>query len=186
MKIKRLIASLVMAVCMAATVVCMTSCGTKYTVTLNRVGSEENYTLSVGKGKAVTMDMLVEAYREEFLLDTGFYMDNIFYTDEVCRTRFVGGVTSDITLYFRDYSPELYGEVIFDYNGEQYVIYRLLDTKLSAEDFTVSAYGRGTASDYAFYSDKEHTVPLDIGKTEVKEGDKRLYVKVTVYVADAD
>ena len=186
MKIKRFIASLITVVCMAAAAVCMTGCGIKYTVTLNRVGSEKNYTLSVGKGKTVDIDMFVEAYPDEFLVYTGFYRDSILYTDEACRTRFVGGVSGDTALYYSQYSPEIYGEVVFDYKGGQYAVYRLLDTKLSAEDFTVSAYGRGTPSDYAFYSDKEHTAPLDIGNTEVKEGDKRLYVKVTVYVADAD
>ena len=87
MKIKRLIASLITVVCMAAAAVCMTGCGTKYTVTLNRVGSEKNYTLSVGKGKTVDIDMFVEAYPDEFLVYTGFYRDSILYTDEACRTR---------------------------------------------------------------------------------------------------
>ena len=46
-----------------------------------------------------------------------------------------------MTLYYKEYSPELYGKIIFDYNGEEYIVYRPLGDKLSAEDFTVSAYG---------------------------------------------
>ena len=180
MKIKRFIASLITVVCMVAAAVCMTGCGTKYTVTLNRVGSEENYTLSVGKGKAVTMDMLVEAYREEFLWDTGLTTDKNFYTDEACRKKFVGGVYSDITLFFKSYNPIEYGRVVFEYKDEQYMVYRLKGTKLTAEDFSLSAYGYGAPSDYAFYSDKDCTVPLNIENTEVHQsfmdGDEIIYV----------
>ena len=184
MKIKRLIASLVMAVCMTAAAVCMTGCGTKYTVTLNRVGSDKNYTLSVGKGKTVDIDMFVEAYSEDFSLLTGLITDENFYTDEACRKKFVGGVYSDITLYFKSYSPLEYGRAIFEYKDEQYTVYRLKGTKLTAEDFSLSAYGRGTPSDYAFYSDKDCTVPLNIENSEVHQFP--MNGEEVIYVADAD
>lgn len=184
MKIKRFIASLITVVCMAAAAVCMTGCGTKYSVTLNNVSSGNSYTLSVGKGKAVTMGMIEKAYPEEFAGDSGFYRDQNLYTDEACLTKFIGGVYDDMTLYYKEYSPELYGKIIFDYNGEEYIVYRRLGDKLSAEDFSRSAYGRGTPSDYAFYSDSEHTQPLTIENTKVEEGDETLYVNVKIYVAD--
>lgn len=186
MKIKGMVAAITMTVCLAAVAVCMTGCGTQYTVTLNNVSSGKSYTLSVGKGKTVTMDMVEKAYPEEFAGDSGFYRDQNLYTDEACLTKFVGGVYDDMALYYKEYSPELYGKIIFDYNGEEYTIYRPLGDKLSAEDFTVSAYGRGDPSDYAFYSDSEHTQPLTIENTEVKDGDETLYVNVKIYVADVD
>ncbi len=186
MKIKRMVAAITMTVCLAAAAVCMTGCGTKYSVTLNNVSSGNSYTLSVGKGKAVTMDMIEKAYPEEFAGDSGFYRDQNLYTDDECLTKFVGGVYDDMTLYYKEYSPELYGKIIFDYNGEEYIVYRPLGDKLSAEDFTVSAYGRGEPSDYTFYSDSEHTQPLTIENTEVKKGDETLYVNVKIYVADVD
>ena len=184
MKIKRMVAAITMTVCLAAAAVCMTGCGTKYSVTLNNVSNGNSYTLSVGKGKTVNIDMIFKAYPDESLFLTGLSTDENLYTDKTCRTKFVGTVNSDMTLYYGSYSPEVYGRAIFVYSGKEYTIYRLKGTTLTAEDFSLSAYGYGTPSDYKFYSDKEHTTPLDIAGVEVTtfypgEDD------IKIFVADA-
>ena len=186
MKIKRMVAAITMTVCLAAAAVCMTGCGTKYSVTLNKVGSDQSLTISVWRGESIGIDTFIEAFPDSFNVYTGFYRDDNIYLDDECLTKFVGGVYDDMTLYYKEYSPELYGKIIFDYKGEEYIVYRPLGDKLSAEDFSRSAYGRGESSDYAFYSDSEHTQPLTIENTEVKDGDETLYVNVKIYVADVD
>lgn len=140
--------------------------------------------LFVGSGDAVTMEMLENAYVDKFLLDTGFSRDTQLYTDEECLTKFTGVIDGETTLYYAEYSPELYGKVIFDYDGEQYSVYRRIGSKLNATDFSRSAYGVGEASDYVFCSDEERTVVLNINDSDVPCG--WLQNSVYIYVKDAE
>ncbi len=187
MKMNKIL-SLASAVACVSAACCMTGCAADCTVTVKQANnSGQEYTLSVKSGEAVTMDMLVEKYRTEFSTDTGFFRDKHLFKDESCLTKFVGKVDGNITLYFGSYSPMTYEEVVFDYNNEQYAIYRAKGTTLTAEDFSRSAYGYGDAADYVFYSDSAHTTELDISNVEIgkdNNGDT-IYSSTVIYVADA-
>lgn len=184
MKTKKLISVLSLAAC-AATAMCMTGCATDYTVTVKQAMNDNNdYKLTVKSGDTVTMDMLAEKYSDEFMVDTGFYCDRNLYTDEACLTKFVGGVDSNTTLYFGSYNPLEYGRVVFDYDGNEYVVYRAIGATLTAMDFSRSAYGIGEASDYVFYSDAARTSQLNISGVEIET--TALYGNTNIYVADAE
>lgn len=182
MKIKKSVLALGLTAC-AAISLSMTGCAADYTVTVREVTGDASYTLKAEKGVDLAVDTLAEKYPEEFALDTGLLLDHNLYTDEACRTKFVGGVNGNITLYFGTYSPQKYGKVVFEYKGEEYVVFREAGSTLTAADFTESAYGYGDRTDYVFYSDAERNQSVVISNVEVKSA---LSGDTTVYVADAE
>ena len=182
MKTNKLISVLSLAAC-ATAAICMTGCSADHDVTVKNASNGESYKLTLKDGDTVTMDMLVEKYRDKFMLDSGFYCDQNLYTDEACLTKFVGGVKGNTTLYFGTYNPQNYGRVVFAYDGQNYVVYREIGTTLAAEDFSRSAYGKGDASDYVFYADEAHTSLLNINSVNVETGD---FDNAVIYVGDAE
>lgn len=166
----------------------MVGCSSDCTVTVKEIkGDNQEYRLTVNAGETVTMNMLAEKYRDKFTEDTGLFRDKNLYVDEQCLVKFVGGVNDNITLYFGSYSPMTYEEVVFDYNNEQYAIYRAKGSTLTAEDFSRSAYGYGDAADYVFYSDSARATELDISSVEIGKNNNgnTIYSSTVIYVANA-
>lgn len=167
MRTNKLLSILCLTACVTAAL-CMTGCSTDCNVTVKNTVNEESYTLTVKEGETVTMNTVALKFRDKFLSDTGMLIDENLYTDKDCLTKFNGLVNGNITLYFGTYDPRNYGKVVFEYNDDEYVVYREAGTTLTVTDFSRSAYGIGDAADYAFYSDEAHTAGLNISEVTVK------------------
>lgn len=185
MKIRNIIVG---AACVAAwfAAVAFSGCSGGHTVTVmeltNGALSGEEYSVRVDDGEKFTWDALLEEYPGLKNNDTGFMRDGAFYTDDDCLVKYTAEVTSDIALYFGNYSPAEYGKVVFNYGDGEYTVYRKYGAELSAADFSRSAYGFGEAGDYLFYEDAAHSQSLDISSVTVSSvGGQEL----VIYVADA-
>lgn len=154
--------------------------GGMHTVTV--YGAPETVFLSVKHGEPVTKNMFLDQVYGDtgILLGEGY---DCFYTDKECVTRYVDeSVTEDITIYARGYFVGFANTTVnFIYNNSQYSIHRGKGTKLTAEDFSRSAYGHGAPEDYLFYSDEEMTVPFPIEGYELSDQD---LLSLTIYVSD--
>lgn len=182
MKIRNIIIG---AACAAAgfAAVAFSGCSGGHTVTVmeltNGALSGGEYTVRVDDGEKFTFDTLRGEYPDFGGSDTGFMRDEFFYTDDDCLVKYTADVTSDITLYFGNYSPAEYGKVVFNYGGGEYTVYRKYGAELSAADFSRSAYGFGEAGDYLFYEDAAHSQSLDITSVTVPSGGQELVIYVT-------
>lgn len=191
MKIKKLIPCFVFAVLCAAAL--FSGCSgesaaavdEEHTVIVNKMRYGQissTFTLTVSEGEGVDFGMLIENYPDEFNLDSGFWSNNCFYTDEDCTVKYTDdGVTSDITLYYGTYNPSTSRRIIFVYGGEEYEIYRAEDAQLSVDAFSLSAYGYGEASDYVYSLEENGNSFVDITQLSLSIEE----FEVTIYVFDA-
>lgn len=188
MKIKKIIPCFVFAVLCAAALFSGCSGGSaaavdEHTVTVNemlRGEASRTFTLIVSEGDGVEFSMLAENYPDEFNVDTGFWSDSCFYTDEDCTAKYTADVvTSDVTLYYGTYNPATSQRIVFVYDGEDYVIYRAKGAQLSSDAFSLSAYGYGEASDYVYSLDEGGDSSVDITQLSIAEPE------ITIYVFDA-
>lgn len=141
MKIRNIIVG---AACVAAgfAAVAFSGCSGGHTVTVmeltNGALSGEEYSVRVDDGEKFTWDALLEEYPGLENNDTGFMRDGAFYTDDDCLVKYTAEVTSDIALYFGNYSPAEYGKVVFNY-GDGVIIPPVQAVKVNAVRLSITA-----------------------------------------------
>lgn len=158
------------------------ACGSSHTVTVEYLHGAEDGTLKEWSTYTMTVSDNSPASLKEFIhitgldeLHTGMFTAG-FFTDAACTQKYTEEpITADTTLYFWEGSPNSYRSIEFVYEENSYFCYVLNGDPLSSDAFAKTAYGKGEAEDYGYFTDEAHTQPLTI-TGYVPEENVRIYV----------